>query len=830
MKKFCLVLIFSFLLINLSFAAPAKYISLTPQTTPAVFLPDERIEITVHAPGFPKDVQALLKIKDYRGNVHLTKHWCCGVLEKPQKFPFRSKVFGVFRAILTIRERNGSEIATDETTFARIRDVRLDEPRPDSPFGIGAYYAVRFNPKELAIAAKIQQLLGASWDRDELLWDIVEPEKGKWNWEKTDRTVIAARKHNIHILGLLDYWGKWTDPLTEQGYDDYANYVTKMVERYKPGGVLARKMGWKDGYGIRNWEIWNEPATFWTGSGEQFGKLLDHAYQAAKSADPDCRVFFSEAGKQFNTAVIKTAGLDSFDGVTPHYYCPPRKPEEAGVDQRILDTKDEFEKLGVKDKPFWVSEFGWHSTMDPGQMLNQAVCLVRAHVYGLAGGLDKFFWYNFVNDNRNKNNQHFGLINREDWTPRYGFGAYAAMVHFLEDAEYVTRVKIVKPAKIFIFKKPEASLAVCWSAGAEGSLKFPMPATSEIYDIMGNRRFLEEIPLREDPVYMLARNVPAERLAAGITQAVVKGISAAEMNILPVVGSLENNPPVKVRIENVGRGAVQGKLSLDPPRGWKLKKETISGGPLKPGESEVFSFSFEEMKRNKDNRYQLSATFEDKDGGKAIVEEEVSEMVATKKKISVDGKYNDWKNPRYIHLDNRDKAVGLTPYMDWNLSARVALAWDEKNLYFLGIVKDNNFDQTHTGTLIWEGDSFQLGIDASNAKKPIESGDGQYLYGLAKTSKGEEAWSWPAGKNGKSAPAEKIDFRFSNPEKDIYVYEAAIPKRILEPLTMKAGENFGFTVLLNDNDGGGRRGWLEWTPGIGTGYDPSFYTEWTLVE
>jgi hypothetical protein len=79
-------------------------------------------------------------------------------------------------------------------------------------------------------------------------------------------------------------------------------------------------------------------------------------------------------------------------------------------------------------------------------------------------------------------------------------------------------------------------------------------------------------------------------------------------------------------------------------------------------------------------------------------------------------------------------------------------------------------------------------------------------------------------------PASEIKFAFASPEKDTYVYEAAFPKELLAPFQMKEGAQFGFTFLLNDNDGGGRRGWLEWTPGIGTGYNPRYFTRWTLVK
>ena len=36
-------------------------------------------------------------------------------------------------------------------------------------------------------------------------------------------------------------------------------------------------------------------------------------------------------------------------------------------------------------------------------------------------------------------------------------------------------------------------------------------------------------------------------------------------------------------------------------------------------------------------------------------------------------------------------------------------------------------------------------------------------------------------------------------------------------------ESIGFSLLVNDNDGQGRRGWMEWSSGIGNNKDPLLY-------
>ena len=47
------------------------------------------------------------------------------------------------------------------------------------------------------------------------------------------------------------------------------------------------------------------------------------------------------------------------------------------------------------------------------------------------------------------------------------------------------------------------------------------------------------------------------------------------------------------------------------------------------------------------------------------------------------------------------------------------------------------------------------------------------------------------------------------------VYELAFPRLLVSPFRLQAGSAMRFSVLVNVNNGKGRAGWLELTPGIG---------------
>ena len=100
-----------------------------------------------------------------------------------------------------------------------------------------------------------------------LSWRDVQAEgPDKFYWDYMDATVIAAREHNLGMAPAIVYaplWavapenrsdeGAYAFPPSHVSY--FGRFVSEVVERYKPGGILARERGWADGYGITSYEI-----------------------------------------------------------------------------------------------------------------------------------------------------------------------------------------------------------------------------------------------------------------------------------------------------------------------------------------------------------------------------------------------------------------------------------------------------------------------------------------------------------------------------------------------------------------------------------------------
>ena len=190
---------------------------------------------------------------------------------------------------------------------------------------------------------------------------------------------------------------------------------------------------------------------------------------------------------------------------------------------------------------------------------------------------------------------------------------------------------------------------------------------------------------------------------------------------------------------------------------------------------------------------------------------------------------DDWNLDSPIPLGQPGHTQALDPGK-WtgpdDLSAHVWTAWDDSHFYIAARAKDDVFRQTSSGPDMWQGDSIQFGLDPLH----IEGrGLGTfYEIGLAQTPKGPQVYCWHAPEGGKTGLVEGAKLAVKR-EGDFTIYEASIPLASLAPLKPALGKTVGFALVTNDDDGEGRKGWLEWNTGIAMEKNPGLFGDITFV-
>lgn len=195
---------------------------------------------------------------------------------------------------------------------------------------------------------------------------------------------------------------------------------------------------------------------------------------------------------------------------------------------------------------------------------------------------------------------------------------------------------------------------------------------------------------------------------------------------------------------------------------------------------------------------------------------------------SLDGTLAEWAGAtRWVLSDRCQSAVadGQAPWRGpTDLAATVHLGWCDEGLCVGVEVTDDIFSQPFSGEPIWQGDSVQLAV------APGIAGTARLEIGLARTPQGDRChvYSSLVGASTRALPPVACVTRRSEQGGGV-IYEALIPWAHLPGIAPAAGTCFRFSLLVNENDGSGRRGWLHAFDGIGWSKDPAQYGEMALL-
>ncbi|HPD14834.1 MAG TPA: sugar-binding protein [Planctomycetota bacterium] len=179
---------------------------------------------------------------------------------------------------------------------------------------------------------------------------------------------------------------------------------------------------------------------------------------------------------------------------------------------------------------------------------------------------------------------------------------------------------------------------------------------------------------------------------------------------------------------------------------------------------------------------------------------------------AADGGLAEWAALKHCLLRLPTQVVSLENH-SWSgaadLSAKLWTGWDDERFYVALAVTDDRHVQNEEAEEMWKGDSVQFAIGAKPERNE---------FGVALGKDGKPlAWQW-APRNGLPDGVQAAVRR----EGTATNYEVTIPWKLLgvEP---KAEAVLRFALLVNDNDGAGRKGWAEWFQGIGFEKAPAQY-------
>lgn len=290
---------------------------------------------------------------------------------------------------------------------------------------------------------------------------------------------------------------------------------------------------------------------------------------------------------------------------------------------------------------------------------------------------------------------------------------------------------------------------------------------------------------------------------------------------------------------NSEKNVIQGHVSLKEVGGENISSKKIYTGPIPAGKTASIKIPFPRIyERNiKEVDYELELS----DGTVHSYTSTMNFAFAPYAKTppTIDGKWDkgEWEENTSFEANLKSQVKQISDWAGPNdVSMLIYTAWDEDNFYVTAKIKDDIFYQEKQGSEIWMGDSIQFGLVYGEETSIVSGNFGKKYseFGASKTPAGDQMYRWMSEDDSKAAGAvENYQLAVSRDNTEqTTIYEIALPWSEILPekfSELDPNRTLGFSMLANDNDGKGRRGWIEYASGIGEGKDTSLFTFLNLV-
>ena len=181
-------------------------------------------------------------------------------------------------------------------------------PREDTRFGYGIQVQENYDLQDYWYEL-VAKRLGLNWVKQQVRWEVFEPEKGQIDFSVLDLVVPAAGKQGLKLMLSVVAAPDWARPpgadLSKHGppanFQDYVNFNTAILERY-PGKIHAIEV-WNEQNLDREW---SDPQGL---SAARYVEMLGVAERAIHAVDPGVIVI---SGALSPTGVNTARAMDDF--------------------------------------------------------------------------------------------------------------------------------------------------------------------------------------------------------------------------------------------------------------------------------------------------------------------------------------------------------------------------------------------------------------------------------------------------------------------------------------------------------------------------------------
>lgn len=308
--------------------------------------------------------------------------------------------------------------------------------------------------------------------RSNIFWSSVEPAPGQYDFSASDQLVLAAARHGLSLLPIIEYTPRWASsapansgvPNRYPPRDErtFAAFMTAMIGRYGPRGTLWNTAPHLRRYAVRDWQMWNEPeGTYdWLSKPwpSKYAAFLRTGYKAIHAADPGAKVVlaamvalnardlvpWTEARALYRLGLRRYFDIMAVNAFTYSSSVAQSVRRSVAVVGRVRAVMRHY---GDARKPIWVTEVTWPASQGrvPKKDLagfettasGQAKRLSAYYAYIAthhSAGISRAFWYTWATSyNKRTTNgltPTFAYSGLTRWTPGSPFRRLPVLVAY----------------------------------------------------------------------------------------------------------------------------------------------------------------------------------------------------------------------------------------------------------------------------------------------------------------------------------------------------------------------------------------------------------------
>ncbi|MFA6962119.1 MAG: hypothetical protein WC205_15295 [Opitutaceae bacterium] len=646
-----------------------------------------------------------------------------------------------------------------------------------------------------------------------------------------DQYIDACAAMGVEVQAILNYGVRWAttgDASSSNSadwnrvmpqMDPWLEYVRTTVNHYKDR--------------IRYWEIWNEPDIgFWRSTTAQYVELFDRTSAEIARIQPEARIMnggFAMVTRQPNPDFV-----EEFVAKANPAHWHLRAWHDYNTFGELIARHKKHEALyrdhaapAVAGLPGWMNEGGFH-TVDIANEAAQARTIVKKVSTAPALGLGAYFVYTTRDSSRDRKNgpvaAFYGMADY-DCSPKPAYAAYNRLIAETAHRRYTSPGKAEDTQEglwqhLFVDPASEGPhVLVLWreGVGLQSPIWLHWPAASVIdaVDLMGNPVNLARLGngvvlnLGNDPVYVHLRGKPAypETKTVLTLPGLLSLVPGGEPSLLGLQLANPTDTPLTVEI----------RISSDNPvldLGDAPAPVTLASGEAQSINLPV-SIPADASGLSRGQLSVILTTTNLREAITATMPYEVANILSPAKPAG-------FELTKRTDIHNLHEGLA-NPAMEWkgaeDLSATGAWEASPEGLRLKVAVTDQKHYQPNARAALWQADSLQFAFRASDNQ-------GDYLELVLALDKNGRSQGWVLNnpewtRLGQGDLRKQAVFEVVR-SGDVTTYTLELSWRSLG-YDGPPGEAWRASFIVNDDDGLGRKQWLQLSPGIGEAKNPQRY-------